>query len=275
MPIENTALATIDQPQDLIISRPPEAVLEEAKQAAKALKDVVSKKAKPVLFNGEQYLEFEDLQTLGRFYGVTAKIITSRFIEYGDAKGFEATAVAVRTDGTEISAAEAMCLNDEPNWRSKPLFQLRSMAQTRACAKALRNVLAWVVVLAGYKATPAEEMIEGTARIVEDLPICPIHRVPFKKITKEGQTWYSHKCEDGTWCNKDKVDKPEKAAEPQANGNSAQLGRIRNLATKLKYGPVKFRELLGSMAMPEDIHQLDADQLDAVEQELTERAEMA
>jgi len=32
------------------------------------------------------------------------------------------------------------------------------MAQTRACAKALRNVLAWVVVLAGYRPTPAEEM---------------------------------------------------------------------------------------------------------------------
>jgi hypothetical protein len=58
----------------------------------------------------------------------------------------------------EISAAEAMCLNDEPNWKTKPLFQLRSMAQTRSCAKALRNVLAWVVVLAGYRATPAEEI---------------------------------------------------------------------------------------------------------------------
>ena len=39
-----------------------------------------------------------------------------------------------------------------------PLFQLASMAQTRANAKALRNVLSWVVVLAGYKPTPAEEM---------------------------------------------------------------------------------------------------------------------
>jgi hypothetical protein len=35
------------------------------------------------------------------------------------------------------------------------------MAQTRACAKALRNVLAWVVVLAGYAPTPAEEMESG------------------------------------------------------------------------------------------------------------------
>jgi hypothetical protein len=32
------------------------------------------------------------------------------------------------------------------------------MAQTRACAKALRNVFAWVVVLAGYAPTPAEDM---------------------------------------------------------------------------------------------------------------------
>ena len=41
---------------------------------------------------------------------------------------------------------------------SVPMFQLRSMAQTRACAKALRLAYGWVVVLAGYKATPAEEL---------------------------------------------------------------------------------------------------------------------
>jgi len=35
---------------------------------------------------------------------------------------------------------------------------LSSMAQTRAGAKALRNRFAWVVVLAGYRPTPAEEM---------------------------------------------------------------------------------------------------------------------
>lgn len=145
---------------DMTVSRPPEVVLDEAKKAAQALKNIVSQKAKPVVFGGEQYLEFEDLQTLGRFYGVTAKVISTSFVEYGDVKGFEAKAVALRADGMEISAAEAMCLNDERNWKDKPLFQLRSMAQTRACAKTLRNCLAWVVVLAGYKPTPAEEMTE-------------------------------------------------------------------------------------------------------------------
>lgn len=162
--------------QDIAIYRPPEIVLAEAQKAAKSLAQVVSGKKKPVIMNGEQYLEFEDWQTVGRFYGVTAKVVSTTFIDYGSVQGFEARAVALRADGMEISAAEAMCLNDEDKWsvRAKyawengqrkkvgeekvPLFQLRSMAQTRACAKALRNVLAWVVVLAGYKATPAEEM---------------------------------------------------------------------------------------------------------------------
>ena len=151
-------LAVYESSGDIAINRAPEEVLEEAKKAAKALGDVVRNKKKPVIMNGEQYLEFEDWQTVGRFYGVTAKVISTEFIQYGEVQGFEAKAVAVRPDGMEVSAAEAMCMNDEPNWKSKPLFQLRSMAQTRACAKALRNCLAWVVVLAGYRATPAEEI---------------------------------------------------------------------------------------------------------------------
>lgn len=147
-------------PAGIAMARPPEAVLDEAKRAARVLADIVSAKSKPVIFNNEQYLEFEDWQTLARFYGVTAKVVRSEYLECRQARGYEARAVAIRADGVELSAADAQCLDDEPNWRGRPMFMLRSMAQTRACAKALRNVLAWVVVLAGYKPTPAEEMVE-------------------------------------------------------------------------------------------------------------------
>ena len=98
----------------------------------------------------------------------------------------------------EIGRAESMCLDEEDSWgevtvyewkdkldesgkkiwnpnlrkgkggyeaekvaagtKSKPLFQLRSMAQTRAEAKALKSVFGRFVVLAGYKPTPAEEL---------------------------------------------------------------------------------------------------------------------
>ncbi len=144
---------------DVVMVRKPEEILRDAREAAKSLAAIVAGKKKPVILNGEQYLEFEDWQTVGRFYGISSKIISTSFVEYGGVQGFEARAVAIRNDdGMEVSAAEALCLNDEPNWKIKPLFQLKSMAQTRACAKSLRNVLAWVVVLAGYRPTPAEEM---------------------------------------------------------------------------------------------------------------------
>ena len=146
---------------ELAIQRDPGVVLAEAQRAAVALKDVISHKPKPVFFQGEQYLEFEDWQTVGRFYGITARVRPEsvRFVEYGDVPGWEATAEAFHAQtGMVLSTAVSMCLKDEANWRNKPLFQLRSMAQTRACAKVLRNVLSWVVVLAGYRPTPAEEM---------------------------------------------------------------------------------------------------------------------
>jgi len=166
-----------EQQKGLFVARDPAIVLEEAKRAAQALMTVVGQKKNPVIINKEQYLEFEDWQTVARFYGITVKVVRTALIDWGGVKGFEATAEAIRNvDGMVVSSADAMCLNDEEKWSTRakfeyvdgvrvktgdvpvPLFQLRSMAQTRACAKALRNILAWVVVLAGFKPTPAEEM---------------------------------------------------------------------------------------------------------------------
>lgn len=156
-----TEIVPLAQTTDLHVAREPGIVLAEAQRAAKALQEVIESKPDKVRFNGKTYLTFEDWQTVGRFYGIAAKVVSTTLVEYGDIMGFEARAVAVRTDtGLEISGAEAMCLKDEQNWKSKPMYQLKSMAQTRACAKALRNVLAFVPVLAGYEPTPAEEMTE-------------------------------------------------------------------------------------------------------------------
>lgn len=203
-----------------LLENPPAVVLAEAQIAAKALQGIIAAKPKKVVMNGEQYLEFEDWQTVGRFYGVTAKEDGDpEFVNLGGIQGFKASAVAVDRYGREIGRATAYCLNDEEKWRGRtkydwlyvtksgkkvkddpgsseiiwepnpnkpgkslpkkvreatgeeavPLFQLASMAQTRASAKALRNVLSWVVVLAGYRPTPAEEL-EGERQATEPPP---------------------------------------------------------------------------------------------------------
>ena len=161
---EQALVPIVENKTDLVIARAPDLVLQEAQKAAKALQDVIANKKNPFMLHGEQYIEADDWQLIGKFYGVTAKVKEVVPIEIGEASGFRARAVVVRlSDGLEISAAESMCLNDEANWSSKPTFQLSSMAQTRACAKALRNVLAWVVMLAGYKTTPSEELNNETS----------------------------------------------------------------------------------------------------------------
>ena len=202
--MENEIIEISDVKHDLSMARAPQQVLDEALKAAKALQSVITQKAKPVLFNGEQYIEFEDWQVLGRFYGVTARVSQTEQVSIDGVKGFGAKAEAIDAQGRVISAAEAMCLNDEPNWSRKPLFQLRSMAQTRACAKALRNVLAWVVVMAGYRPSVAEEMVGGEtvvatppapapkraseARKVSTADAESIEFVPAEVTVKEGTT---------------------------------------------------------------------------------------
>ena len=175
--------AIVPAPPVLALQRAPEVILDEAAKAAQALRNVIEQKPNKVVINGETYLTFEDWQTLGRFYGVTAAARTTSPVEDGRARGYEAHAEAILVStGQVISSADAMCLDDEKMWRDKPLFQLRSMAQTRACAKAFRNVLSWVVVMAGYSPTPAEEMLERQNSSAIAQPAASSSRIPSKTV---------------------------------------------------------------------------------------------
>lgn len=176
------------EPSQLAMDRAPEIVLQEAAKAASALRDVIERKPTKCVINNKTFLQFEDWQTLGRFYGVTVAARATNYIEQGRVRGYECHAEAIRADGQVISAAQAMCMDDEQKWSDKPLFQLRSMAQTRAQAKALRNVLAWVVVMAGYAPTPAEEM-DGNhntnSRPVASRKYTPMHPDRVRKLCFE------------------------------------------------------------------------------------------
>ena len=207
----------------------PDAQLDMAIRAAKALNRVVIQKKKPVIINGEQYLEFEDWQTLGQFDGVSVRTGEAEPVEINGVQGAKAKAFLYNNrTGELIGGAEAYCMRDEEKWGTRPKyewqgegdkrrrvkvgeevvpwFQLASMAQTRAGSKALRNKEAWVAVLGGYRPTPAEEMIEGTVQerrtVDRSLHYCPIHDVDFFKKGKM-KNW-AHPIE-GTdpveWCN--------------------------------------------------------------------------
>lgn len=67
--------------------------------------------------------------------------------------------VEVRTpDGVIVGSAEAMVSRTEETWNRRDDYALRSMSETRAESRAYRRAIGWIVQLAGYNATPAEEM---------------------------------------------------------------------------------------------------------------------
>ena len=194
-PIETSSelVPTDTKRKEIVLEGDPDEQLAFAAKAARALMSVVSQKAKPVMIRGEQYIEFGDWQVLGRFYGATVAVEwTKSLIQMtGPGKdlvtGYEARAVVYR-NGEIISAAEAMCLRDERNWKDRDEFMLKSMAQTRASAKALRNAFGWVAELAGYKSTPAEEMEgiqrDATPTQTKIVPEAPTVAVPSAEETK-------------------------------------------------------------------------------------------
>jgi hypothetical protein len=74
--------------------------------------------------------------------------------------GFLATVEARAADGRVIGRADALCTKYEKRgpWKNADDYARLSMAQTRATSKALKGPLGFVVSLAGYATTPAEEM---------------------------------------------------------------------------------------------------------------------
>lgn len=75
----------------------------------------------------------------------------------GGAFGFTATFVA-RKDGRDIGWGEGRVDRFERTWASRENYAISSMAQTRGQSRALAAPLKWIVKLAGYETTPAEEM---------------------------------------------------------------------------------------------------------------------
>jgi hypothetical protein len=60
--------------------------------------------------------------------------------------------------GVVVGRAEAMCSRSENTWRNRDDYAVRSMAETRAESRAFRRAIGWIVSIAGYNPTPAEEM---------------------------------------------------------------------------------------------------------------------
>ncbi len=153
------------EPLSLLTGAPNERVAQ-ATEVANALQGVIDNRKLYANISNRKYVLYEGWTTLGALVGVFPVCAWSRKTD----DGWEARVEAHTLTGAVVGAAEASCSRDERNWKTRDDYALRSMAQTRAGAKALRMPLGFIMALAGYEATPADEMPREEARPVEARP---------------------------------------------------------------------------------------------------------
>jgi hypothetical protein len=132
----------------------PQLVVVKAADVSKALARVVRDRKLFVRINGKDYVLIGGWTLLGSMLGVFPIVVWSRKLE----DGWEARVEAKTRDGAIVGAAESECLRSERKWAKADDYAIRSMAQTRATAKALRLPLGFVFELEGFEGTPADEI---------------------------------------------------------------------------------------------------------------------
>lgn len=144
----------------------PKTQITQGTAALNELRAIIATRPDKLVINNKQYLFYTDWQLLAAFFGINTRVTKTQEIMMdkpsSDGKvvfevgvGFHAWAEAYK--GNQIvGSAEAECMFDEQNWKGKARFAVLSMAQTRACAKALRNCIGWVVRLPVGRQTQPE-----------------------------------------------------------------------------------------------------------------------
>ena len=129
-------------------------IIKQASEYASVLSDVIEKQKLYTNIKGRKYVRVEGWQVLGALLKCRAVITEVKETpEY-----FEATAEIINQRGEVMGRGVARCYFSEKNWQDRDKYAVLSMAQTRAIGKAYRNNFAWILGLAGYEPTPAEEV---------------------------------------------------------------------------------------------------------------------
>lgn len=136
----------------------PVEVIERSTQVADFLAKIIADRKLFAEIKGRKHVLVEGWTLLGSMLGVFPVMDDVREVVIDGVHGWEATVSAKTRNGEVVGRASALCMRSEARWKTADEYAVSSMAQTRATSKALRLPLGFVMQIAGYDATPAEEM---------------------------------------------------------------------------------------------------------------------
>jgi hypothetical protein len=144
---------------------------------------------------GKIYVNVEGWQYAGGYLGIIPVITDTKDLSQDKTYKYWARCELrnLQTDKV-VGIGEAICSNKESRKRGFDEYAVFSMAQTRAIGKAYRSLLGWLMKVAGYEGTPAEEMEAGDhaneTGYSEDLPPIPKYADADRRWLDEGTAEY-------------------------------------------------------------------------------------
>lgn len=148
----------VREPVQVMVSADPVQNFRQMRELVSAVADACTGPKFHANIQGKDFPTVQWWTTVGASLGMFPYEVRSEKIT--DEKGNVAyeSFVEIRRNGLAVTSASAICSRSETRWRTADEYAVKSMATTRATAKAYRLGLSFLAVLAGLEPTPAEEM---------------------------------------------------------------------------------------------------------------------
>lgn len=107
--------------------------------------------------HGKGYIFVDGWSLVGGMMGVTPIVRELENISDETTIRYRSTVELIK-NGQTVGMGIAICTNKEKGKTAFDEYAVASMAQTRAIGKAYRIYIGWIMKMAGFQTTPAEEM---------------------------------------------------------------------------------------------------------------------
>lgn len=150
--------------------------------------------------HGKNYVNVEGWEFAGASLGIYPIVQFCRRVNEEPPEGMTKSEIKYKarvelvmlSNNKTVGAGEAICSNKESGKSGFDEYAIASMAQTRAIGKAFRNQFAWLMKMAGYESTPAEEASDQQAEETEpEISVDPIEEVT-KRVNDKLDTLPTH-----------------------------------------------------------------------------------
>ena len=122
------------------------------------LKSLIVENKLSTPIKGRNYVNVEGWQIAGAFTGTFPIVEVVENLSEGNTYKYRAEVSLRNKEGEKVGYGVAICTNKESGKQNFDEYAVASMAQTRAVGKAYRMKIGWLLKIAGYETTPAEEM---------------------------------------------------------------------------------------------------------------------